>query len=226
MRAQYAHILAISMAALWCAPGAIGQETGAALAHDTPANGGPRRLVATGEGAALHSKPTSASDLLARPLSGEIFSNRGCTETPEGVWCHVAAFGGGAKGYINALHLAPAKGPLGLIPTGPNDSKSRARRKDFDDRAEIRCAQEQGESLRKCKAAVARSGGGDATVVVTFPNGFARQLYFENGDFMRGSATMSGVGVDTEWALRSGTYVIRVDDQKFEISRDFVIGQR
>ncbi|MEM7635371.1 MAG: hypothetical protein AAF299_12470, partial [Pseudomonadota bacterium] len=53
--------------------------------------------------------------------------------------------------------------------------------------------------------------------VVTFPNGFARNLYFVHGEFVRASATMSGVGTDMDWRLQNGRYFIRVDDQRYEL---------
>jgi len=35
---------------------------------------------------------------------------------------------------------------------------------------------------------------------------------------------MSGVGTDTEWRLEDGVYFIRVDDQRFEMSKALVFG--
>ena len=107
---------------------------------------------------------------------------------------------------------------------GPDPSKRRARKRDFDAKAEIACAQEQGQDLGKCKAAAARGGGGDAAVVVTFSNGFARSLYFVHGEFLKASATMSGVGTDMDWRLENDTYFVRVDDQRYEMPRDLIIG--
>ena len=104
-------------------------------------------------------------------------------------------------------------------------SKRRAKKGDFDDLGEVACAQEVGETLGTCKAAVARSEGEDVTVVVTFPNGFARQLYFSEGAFVSASATMSGAGRDTDWNLENGLFRIRVDDQRYEISEPFVRGE-
>ena len=93
----------------------------------------------------------------------------------------------------------------------------------FDATAEVRCAQEVGEELRPCAAAVARDASA-AAVVVTFPNGFKRTLTFENGAFLRGNTTMSGVGTDTDWQVRDGIYRIRVDDQQFEIPETLSAG--
>jgi hypothetical protein len=100
---------------------------------------------------------------------------------------------------------------------------ARARSGDFDARGEARCAQEVGESLQTCAVAVARAAG-SAAVVVTFPNGFARSLTFSDRKFLRGNATMSGVGTDTDWTLSAGVYSIIVDDQRFEIPEALVFG--
>ena len=94
----------------------------------------------------------------------------------------------------------------------------------FDAQGDVRCAQEVGQSLGTCPAAVTRADG-SAAVVVTFPNGFARTLMFSDGEFLRGNATMSGVGTDTEWRLVDGTYQVRVDDQRFELPETLVAGE-
>lgn len=100
----------------------------------------------------------------------------------------------------------------------------RARSDNFDAISEVRCAQEVGQSLAVCSAAVARAGK-SAAVVVTFTNGFARTLTFSDGEFLRGNATMSGAGTDTDWQLSDGLYHVRVDDQRFEIPEALVINK-
>ena len=100
---------------------------------------------------------------------------------------------------------------------------ARAKSQDFDITATVPCAQERGQALDTCDAAVARVDG-SAAVVVTFYNGFARTLTFSNGAFLRGNATMSGVGTDTDWQLKDGVYHIRVDDQRFDIPEALVSG--
>ncbi|MEM7058545.1 MAG: hypothetical protein AAF557_13200 [Pseudomonadota bacterium] len=122
-----------------------------------------------------------------------------------------------------SLGSASARGEIILAQA--NETKSRARRGDFDAEGQVSCAQERGESLSVCKAAVARGGGGDAAVAVTFSNGFTRYLYFEDGAFVRASTTMSGSGKDIDWNLGEGLYTLRVDDQRFELPSEFVLGQ-
>ncbi|MBS0122963.1 hypothetical protein [Thetidibacter halocola] len=100
----------------------------------------------------------------------------------------------------------------------------RAKARAFDATGEVGCAQEVGQSLGTCRAAVARADG-SAAVVVTFANGFSRTLIFSDRAFLRGNATMSGVGTDTEWHLSDGIYHVRVDDQRFELSEALVFGK-
>ncbi len=101
---------------------------------------------------------------------------------------------------------------------------ARAKSGNIDARGDVQCAQEVGQSLGGCTAKVARAGA-SAAVVVTFPNGFSRILMFSDGRFLRGNATMSGVGTDTDWSLTEGVYLVRVDDQRFEIPETLVIGE-
>ncbi|QPH54944.1 hypothetical protein [Pontivivens ytuae] len=119
-----------------------------------------------------------------------------------------------------AALLAP--GAEAQTTSRPDTGLDRARAGAFDAQATIRCAQEVGEALGDCAAGVAHGEWGHATVVVTFPNGFRRILFFAEGTFDRGNPTMSGVGTDTSWSLTDGVHVIRVDDQRFEIPDAFV----
>lgn len=111
----------------------------------------------------------------------------------------------------------------GLALADPKAATTRAESGAFDARGEIPCAQEAGQPLGTCTAAVARVEQA-AAVVVTFANGFSRTLTFSDQEFLRGNATMSGVGTDTDWSLSDGVYRVRVDDQRFELPQALVFG--
>ena len=115
-----------------------------------------------------------------------------------------------------AIAMAPAVAAADLA-----TAAGRARSGAFDATGEITCAQEVGEKPGSCQAAVSRADRA-AVVVVRFPNGFVRMLSFETGEFLRGNATMSGVGTDTEWRLADGIYHVRVEDQRFELPEALV----
>ncbi|MEM9500002.1 MAG: hypothetical protein AAGA28_18945 [Pseudomonadota bacterium] len=194
--------------------------------HLDPADaGGPRRLQVKADDTPLFHTPSDSARTDERLPRAALLANLGCGAQGAQLWCRVAPLGGGAAGFVHAADVAPAAGPDGRIVTGADDSRARARRRDFDATDQIACAQNPGDRLGTCRASVARSGGGDAAVVVTFPNSFARALWFTNGEFMRANTTMSGVGTDTEWTLEQGVFSIRVDDQRFAVPRDFVLGE-
>ncbi|UWR27828.1 hypothetical protein K3757_07805 [Sulfitobacter sp. S223] len=88
----------------------------------------------------------------------------------------------------------------------------------------ISCAQERGAPLGKCSYRIKRDENGQTTVTVVFANGFKRGLFFMDGRFLKASVTMSGVGTDTDWSLKDGTHIIRVDGQRYEVPDILIAG--
>ena len=117
----------------------------------------------------------------------------------------------------------PGGAAAATAPGDVDDGAHRARAGDFDARTRVPCAQERGEAMGECEAAVARGAVG-ATVVVRFPNGFARTLRFARGRFVSANATMSGSGSDHDWREADGRHLVRVDDQRYELPVAFVSG--
>ena len=182
------------------------------------ADGGIRRWGgALGGAITLYGAPSANAEIVEILPKGTVDTNFGCFSTAGSNWCKVQSFLGSTRGFALAEALVPVPGPDGIIARGVDDSRQRARRKKFDQTGEIRCAQDQGQDLGRCKFGVARSGGGDATVAATFANGFSRLLYFVHGEFVSANPTMSGTGTDTEGRVEGGLHIIRVDDQRFEV---------
>jgi len=113
----------------------------------------------------------------------------------------------------------------GIVAGDTISAAKRAKAGSFDAMGEVACAQEVGQKMETCAAAVARVGSSEAAVIVTFPNGFARTLMFEDGFFIRGNPTMSGAGTDTDWRISDGMHFVRVDDQRFELPEALVFGE-
>ena len=222
------HLLCLVSALLLSAGTATPLAAQASLQFDAellPEEGGVRRWEVIGGTVQALQSPAKGDKAVADLPEGAVLSNLGCQEQDGALWCEVRPFRGGATGFVPANRLQAAVGPDGSVPVGVDDSKRRAKRRDFDASGTIPCAQVKGQSLGKCRIAVARGGGGDATAVATFSNGFARQLYFTHGEFIRANATMSGVGIDVDWQIDNDIYAIRVDDQRFEIPVDLIIGK-
>ncbi len=189
-----------------------------------PADGGARRWQVSSDRplAMLLAPDGEAVGIVVS--DGDIVLNFGCANESGAIWCAVRPLIGGPRGFLRAENLRAVAGPDGIIARGTNDSGRRAKRKTFDATGDIPCAQEQGEALGLCQIGVARSTGGDVTASVTFPNGFARLLYFMHGQFISASATMSGAGRDTDWRVEDGIHFVRADDQRFEVPAGLLFG--
>ena len=88
----------------------------------------------------------------------------------------------------------------------------------------IACAQKSDKSLGQCSYKIERDETGRTTVTVIFANSFKRKLFFEDGRFLKANVTMSGVGTDTDWALKDGMHIIRVDRQRYEVPHVLIAG--
>ncbi len=196
-------------------------EEAAAAAEE----GGPRRWQVTAHGGlGMRDAPAVDARVIEMLAEGAILSNLGCERHGARVWCAVQPLRRRARGYVAAEFLRPARGPNGTVPMGTDDSSLRAGQGDFDASGHIPCAQIQGQPMGKCAFGVARGTGGDATVVVTFPNGFKRKLFFTHGVFIRADSSMSGAGFDTDWRTKGNLHIIRVDDQRYELPDAVILG--
>jgi len=199
-----------------------------ALADTVPASpeaGGPRNWVVVGISGTLNLRERPAIDarILARLASGDILDNLGCQPAGGRVWCDVQALGGGPRGYVAAEFLAGAVSPDGSIAIGPDDSAFRAGQGQFDASGYVPCAQYRGQPMTQCAFAVARAGGGYATVVITRPDGRTRAIYFRMG------VPISADTSQADWGEFSATReadlnIIRVGDERYEIPDAVVLG--
>lgn len=147
---------------------------------DAPEDGGFRYLeVSVSEGGLnIHSEASIESQVTGQFARGSVLNNLGCKAGTDRAWCDTQPIAGGTRGFVAAEFLRPAISPNGAPLRGVDDSALRAGRGDFDASGQIPCAQKPRQPTALCDFGVARAGGGDATVVVTKPDGRTRALFF------------------------------------------------
>ncbi len=131
---------------------------------------------------------------------------------------------GGPRGYVAAEFIKPAVSPDGSVSMGPDDSACRAGQGEFDAKGQVPCAQSTGQPMTQCDFAVARAGGGYATVVITRPDGRTRAIFFRRG---------VAIGADTSQADNPGAFSARresdltfisIGPERYEIPDAVVLG--
>ena len=208
--------------------GAGVRENASTEVPSSPEEGGPRRWQVTASGGLrMHDAPSTSSPIVETLPEGAILSNLGCEAAEGRAWCDVQPFRGGPRGWVAAEYLAPAAGAQGsAAPMGMDESALRAGQGDFDATAPFTSCARDGAALEQvCDLSVARGGGGDATVVITFPDGFERMLFFTHGEFVGTDASQAGGGFDTDWSKDpTGTYQIRVDEERYAFPEVVIFG--
>ena len=126
--------------------------------------------------------------------------------------CEVVSFkapGGG--GHASS---APSRG----------DSAERAGRGDFDAHALVQCAEGAGAAWMQCNAAVAREGGGTATVVVTRPDGRKRFIFFKRGRAVSADLSQADGSQRFRATKRGDLYLIEAGHERYEFVEALVYG--
>jgi hypothetical protein len=103
-------------------------------------------------------------------------------------------------------------------------SSERAGQGQFDARGPVSCAMAAGQPMQQCQAAVARDGGGTATMVVTRPDGRTRFIFFEKGQAMGADLSQADGNMNFRSSKRGDNYLIEAGNERYEIVEAFVFG--
>ncbi len=103
-------------------------------------------------------------------------------------------------------------------------SSERAGQGQFDARGPVGCAMRAGEPMQQCQAAVARDGGGTATVVVTRPDGRSRFIFFEKGKAVSADLSQADGNMNFRATKRGDVYQIEAGNERYEIVEAMVFG--
>ena len=78
--------------------------------------------------------------------------------------------------------------------------------------------------MQECQAAVARDGGGTATVVVTRPDGRTRFIFFEKGTAIGADLSQADGSQQFRTTKSDDMYKIEAGNERYEIVEALVFG--
>lgn len=192
-----------------------------------PDNGGPRdwTVVSKSGPVALRDQAAPNAAVIAKFAPGTVLDNvGGCTAAAGGTWCDVQKLGGGARGYVSLEFLKPAIAPDGVAHSGPDDSALRAGEGKFDATGKVPCAKDAGQPMGQCDFGVARAGGGYATVVIKWPGGGSRTIFFRMGIPIGASGSEADGYPAFKARKQEDLNLISVGHERFEIPDAVVLG--
>lgn len=162
---------------------------------------------------AIRAQPSIRAAAVADALAGTVLRNYGCRESEGRRWCEVERVEGNTtRGWATAEYLQEAGAGL------------RAGQGVFDAGGWIDCTLVLGQPMSKCGFGVARDGGGNATIMVTRPDGRNRALFFENGNFVGADTSHANGYHDTAATKQGDLFEVRVGAERYEIFEVVVFG--
>lgn len=192
----------------------------------SPDAGGARNFTVTLEWGFLNlrEQPSSKAPAVARFRAGAILDNLGCQPGEGGIWCDVQEIGGGPRGFVSVNFLKPAVAPDGSIPTGPDDSASRASWEQFDARGTLPCAMGGGQPMGHCSFDVARAGGGYATVIVKRYDGRNRAIFFRMGRPIGADTSQADGYPALRASKQNDLHMLQIGNERYEIPDAVIFG--
>lgn len=104
------------------------------------------------------------------------------------------------------------------------DSAVRAGMGNFDATGQIPCAQAAGQPTRPCDFGVARDGGGNATVIITKPDGVKRAIFFIDGQANSADTSQADGYGEFKADKENDLHLIRVGEERYEIPDAVITG--
>lgn len=169
-------------------------------------DGGPDFWEVTGVPAGdvlnVRSAAGTGGEIVGALANGDRVRNLGCRMVGESRWCQIEA---GTempfRGWVNGRYLREAGG------AAPEAT------------GRVPCATVAGQPMQPCAFRVSRGTGGTASVWVTMPDGKERYIAFKEG-----TPVTSEAGLDVTFQKNADLYVIRINDERYEIPEAVVFG--
>jgi hypothetical protein len=117
----------------------------------------------------------------------------------------------------------PAAGGAALA-AGGSDHIERAGQGRFDATGNVPCAQARGQPMGQCPFGVARGEPGDATVVITWPDGRTRTIFFAGGKPLTADVSQADGNAELHWRKEADLTLIRLGDERYDIPEALVFG--
>jgi hypothetical protein len=108
--------------------------------------------------------------------------------------------------------------------TATSSAAARAGAGKFDATGKVPCAQYKGQPMGQCDFGVTRQGSGNATVVVTRPDGSRRAIFFVSGKATGADMSQADGNVKFTAQREGDLNLIRVGDERYEIPDAAVSG--
>lgn len=170
----------------------------------------------------VHNGPSAAAPTIGRFPNTAILRNLGCRMNEGRRWCQVEATApGGITGWVAGEFLVEASGQsMEPTPKGNLDRPVGGVRPEgsaFTATGLTECTLSHDAATETCEFGVIREGGGSGSVMVFWPEGGMRALFFENGAPVRYDRSEADAGKELSVTRDGDASIVIVGDERYVI---------
>jgi hypothetical protein len=215
----------------------IAGETGAIVEGDFADGlmGGPDFWrVSAGGGLNLRSAPSAGADILMTLPNGLELRNLGCRMAEGRRWCQVTPIDSQLTGWVAGDYLVEASGGMATqlpsmtpVPQGNLDRPIGGVRPEgsgFTATGLTECSRTPGAPMQTCEFGVVREGNGSGMVLVFWPEGGSRAVYYADGAPVSYDQSQADGGAQLTATRQADAYLVVIGDQRVLLPDAIIFG--
>jgi hypothetical protein len=165
--------------------------------------------------------PSAAAKVLGNLAGGTVVRNLGCRMAEGRRWCRVETLRAPRMSGWTAGEFLRESSYAGTAARGQD---ARVPGTEFHATGNIPCARHAGQPMRSCRFGVVRTGRGNGTVTVFWPDGGNRLIFFENGAPASFDQSEADGDVRMTVGRNADLFTVTIGAQRFEIPEAVING--
>jgi hypothetical protein len=176
----------------------------------------------------LRRDASTGAVVLGKASDGTVLRNLGCRMAEGRRWCQVETLdGSGVTAWTAGEFLiegAYAPGTATQLPEPAPSEDALVPGTTFNATGSITCVRSADASMQSCDFGVTRSGGGNGTLTVFWPDGGTRVIFFESGTPAYFDQSAADDGKEMTVTQDVDTFIVMIGDERFEIPEAVITG--